>query len=202
MGSRKFCMFLMVASVFSTTFDIIVAQSLFENGLKYSGPYPLLGAGLCLFYLFTPRLHPKFFGALGFHFSEKSIQYAFALQAAAWGGWATIVPTMNGLLAGYLATISPFNKFDLPDAVVSIVASVGERVVDSPPGVVAPRAPRVARAAQPQPVFQPPPAPPSPPPESAIQQLTSMGFEREAVIQALQQSQNNVERAADRLLSG
>ena len=43
---------------------------------------------------------------------------------------------------------------------------------------------------------------PSPPPQAAIDQLTAMGFEEQQVRQALQQSGNNVERAADRLLSG
>jgi hypothetical protein len=43
--------------------------------------------------------------------------------------------------------------------------------------------------------------PPPPPSEEAIEQLTSMGFEREAVIRALQMSGNNVEAAANRLLT-
>ena len=51
----------------------------------------------------------------------------------------------------------------------------------------------------------PPPAaprPPLPPPEEAIAQLTGMGFDRQAVIRALQQTDNNVEAAANRLLMG
>eukprot|EP00957_Ditylum_brightwellii_P125548 9569738-Ditylum_brightwellii.AAC.1 len=43
---------------------------------------------------------------------------------------------------------------------------------------------------------------PTPPSEEAIAQLTSMGFEREAVVRVLQQCDNNVEVAANRLLSG
>jgi UBA/TS-N domain len=50
------------------------------------------------------------------------------------------------------------------------------------------------------------PTPPlqlSPPPdEESIQQLTILGFERDTVIRALRQSHNNIERAADWLLSG
>lgn len=46
------------------------------------------------------------------------------------------------------------------------------------------------------------PRPPPPPPEEAIAQLTSMGFDRESVIRALQQTDNNVEAAANRLLMG
>jgi hypothetical protein len=44
-------------------------------------------------------------------------------------------------------------------------------------------------------------APLAPPPQAAIDQLTAMGFEEARVRQALQQNDNNVERAADRLLT-
>lgn len=57
-----------------------------------------------------------------------------------------------------------------------------------------------AAAAQ-QPQFQPMP-PSAPPSEEAIEQLTAMGFERDAVIRALGATDNNVEAAANRLLSG
>ena len=40
-----------------------------------------------------------------------------------------------------------------------------------------------------------------PPSEEAINQLTMMGFEREAVIRALNATDNNLEAAANRLLS-
>ena len=46
------------------------------------------------------------------------------------------------------------------------------------------------------------PRPPPPPSEEVIAQLTSMGFDRQAVIRALQQTDNNVEGAANRLLMG
>jgi len=41
-----------------------------------------------------------------------------------------------------------------------------------------------------------------PPSEEAIQTLTAMGFEMDAVVSALRQADNNVEHAANRLLSG
>jgi len=46
---------------------------------------------------------------------------------------------------------------------------------------------------------RPPPAHP-PPSEEAVELLLSMGFERQAVIQALQQTDNNIEAAANRLM--
>lgn len=57
------------------------------------------------------------------------------------------------------------------------------------------------------PVVPPPvrfeaPPPPPPPSEEAVGQLTAMGFDREAVVRALQATDNNVGAAANRLLSG
>jgi hypothetical protein len=43
--------------------------------------------------------------------------------------------------------------------------------------------------------------PPPPPPQAAIDQLTAMGFDHARVRQALQQSDNNIEPATDRLLT-
>lgn len=67
---------------------------------------------------------------------------------------------------------------------------------------------RPAPPEQAPPQFQPPPAarfaqpePPPPPSEEAIEQLTLMGFDREAVITALGATDNNLEAAANRLLS-
>lgn len=48
----------------------------------------------------------------------------------------------------------------------------------------------------------PTPPPPSPPSTENMEQLMAMGFEEDQVRQALQQTGNNLERAADRLLSG
>jgi len=57
----------------------------------------------------------------------------------------------------------------------------------------------LAAAATRFPRQQPQPTPP--PSEEAIEQLTNMGFEREAVIAALRSTDNNVEAAANRLLT-
>jgi len=45
---------------------------------------------------------------------------------------------------------------------------------------------------------QPPPPPPDP---AAVEQLVMMGFDRAQVVQALQSCNNDVQRAADRLLT-
>jgi membrane associated rhomboid family serine protease len=51
------------------------------------------------------------------------------------------------------------------------------------------------------PQFEPMPAAQPPSPEN-IEQLTAMGFERDVVVMALREADNNVEHAANRLLSG
>lgn len=205
LGTRKFIVFLGMITIFSTVFQVVVAQLFLEDGLHYSGPYPILGALLWLFHIYTPRLHPHFFGLLGFHFSEKSIQYAFGLQSVMYRGHTTLLPTCCGMLASYMACLSPWNKFDIPDAMVSVVASIFDRFLDAPPNVMAFQ-PAPANRAVPAPLERPIPQPAfqqlPPPEETSIEQLTSMGFEREAVLQALQESHNHVERAANRLLSG
>jgi hypothetical protein len=58
-----------------------------------------------------------------------------------------------------------------------------------------------------RPVVHPPPShneslPLSPPSEEAIEALMAMGFDHESVVRTLQQSDNNVEVAANRLLGG
>lgn len=58
-----------------------------------------------------------------------------------------------------------------------------------------------------RPVAQQPPSqiesiPLSPPSEEAIETLMAMGFDHESVIRTLQQCDNNVEVAANRLLGG
>jgi UBA/TS-N domain len=205
LGTRKFIVFLGMVTIFSIIFQVVAAQLLMEDGLRYSGPYPILGALLWLFHVYIPRLHPQFFGLLGFQFSEKSIQYAFGLQAVMYRGRTSLLPTCCGMLASYMVCLSPWNKFDLPDAIVSVSTSIFDRFLDAPPNVVAFQPAPANRTAPaplerpiPQPMFQQLP----PPEESSIEQLTSMGFEREAVLRALQESHNHVERAADRLLSG
>lgn len=58
-----------------------------------------------------------------------------------------------------------------------------------------------AGGGRPRPTAPVAPPPPPPPPQSAIDQLTAMGFDEGRVRQALQQTDNNVEHAADRLLT-
>ena len=203
MGSRRFGAFIVYVSFLSTILELGFFNIFFDTE-RYSGPYPQLGAVLALYHKFTPRLHPKFFGILGYDFSEKSITYGLCAQVMLSGGMSTIVPTMIGFLSGMLCV--NFSENQLPEFVYSLAAIIGNALlVDEAPAIMMSRSVqrgaggggnRPRRAAAPQ----TPRAPPPPPPEEAITMLTSMGFEREAVIRALQQTDNNVEAAANRLM--
>lgn len=206
MGSRRFGAFIVYVSFLSTILELVFFNIFFDTE-RYSGPYPQLGAVLALYHKFTPRLHPKFFGILGYDFSEKSITYGLCAQVMLSGGMSTIVPTMIGFLSGMLCV--NFSENQLPEFVYSLAAIIGNALlVDEAPAIMMSRS--VQRGAgggggggnRPRRAAAPlaPRAPPPPPPEEAITMLTSMGFEREAVIRALQQTDNNVEAAANRLM--
>lgn len=210
MGTRKYCVFLLGVNVVAILAEIIASELFLEYGLRYSGPYRVLGALLGMFHRFAPRLYPRFFGILGFHFSEKTIAYLFAAQIIFYNGLSSIIPSTCGFLAGCLMSAPPCSQLDVPDFVASVGASIGERFFDGHPSPVLPRQQRGGNrrhdTAAAGPVnnhrAMPQPASPLPPPDSMVEQLTSMGFERDAVVRALRASHNNLEQAAERLLSG
>eukprot|EP00580_Thalassiosira_gravida_P004455 CAMPEP_0201623996 /NCGR_PEP_ID=MMETSP0493-20130528/327_1 /ASSEMBLY_ACC=CAM_ASM_000838 /TAXON_ID=420259 /ORGANISM="Thalassiosira gravida, Strain GMp14c1" /LENGTH=297 /DNA_ID=CAMNT_0048093747 /DNA_START=92 /DNA_END=985 /DNA_ORIENTATION=+ len=207
MGSRRFAAFIIYSSFISTIFELIVFNIFFDID-RYSGPYPQLGAVLALYHKFTPRLHPKFFGVLGYDFSEKSMIYGLCAQVILSGGLSTIIPTFVGFLSGLLCV--NLSETELPEFVYTMGLVVGKAFVDESPPIMMsrtvqrgaeranrPRGAPTGGARAPAPAA---PRPPPPPPEEAIVQLTSMGFERQAVVRALQQTDNNIEAAANRLM--
>mmetsp|Transcript_31111 Transcript_31111/g.29954 ORF Transcript_31111/g.29954 Transcript_31111/m.29954 type:complete len:327 (-) Transcript_31111:396-1376(-) len=231
MGSRRFATFLFFKSLpLATLFQFLFIITLDTTAVPYCGPYPQIGALLLLFHIYTPRLHPKFFSILGFDFSEKALIYAFAIQVIYSGGMSgTMFPSLAGMLAGYICIRKSILELDnmIPNSVVSFASNyLNFLAEDSGNQIYMTRAVArdisrggAARAGrdrpapeqqlpqqQPQPLVPPTPRyaqpqPPPPPPEEAIEQLTMMGFERETVIIALGATDNNVEAAANRLLS-
>ncbi|KAL7471866.1 hypothetical protein ACHAXS_012163 [Conticribra weissflogii] len=216
MGSRKFAAFLTYVSIISTVFELLYFQIFFETE-RYSGPYPQLGAVLSLYHRFTPRLYPKFFGVLGYDFSEKSLVYGLCAQVILNGGWSTFVPSLLGFLSGWICV--RWCESELPEVVYYAGEMLGKPFVDDAPAVMMARAVQRSgargtgrrrqgggggderRGGGMPPAVQPPrPAVPLPP-EEAIEQLTAMGFDREAVIRALRETENNLEAAANRLLT-
>mmetsp|Transcript_29538 Transcript_29538/g.62720 ORF Transcript_29538/g.62720 Transcript_29538/m.62720 type:complete len:307 (-) Transcript_29538:2473-3393(-) len=216
MGSRKFAAFLTYVSILCTIFELFYFQIFFETE-RYSGPYPQLGAVLSLYHRFTPRMHPKFFGLLGYDFSEKSLVYGLCAQVILNGGLSTFIPSLLGFLSGWICV--GWCETELPEVLYSVGEMLGRPFVDEAPTVTMARAVRRSgargtgrrrqggvgaderRGGGMPPVVQPPRPPVPPPPEEAIEQLAAMGFDREAVIRALRETENNLEAAANRLLT-
>lgn len=224
MGSRRFASFLFfktltLATVFQAA--LIIMLDLAEE--TNCGPYPQIGSLLMLFHMYTPRLHPKFFSILGFDFSEKAIIYACTIQLMYSGGiGGTMLPSLLGMLTGYICAHKSVLELEyMPNSVFNF-ASNYLSVFDDNSGNQLYLTRTVARgmarggirgngrdtAAAPE-QYQPPPTaarfaqpqPPPPPSEETIEQLTMMGFDRESVITALRATDNNVEAAANRLLT-
>lgn len=195
------------------------------------GPYPFIGALLYLYHVYTPRLYTKFIGVLGFDFSEKVMTYVLSLIVMYSQGLASIIPAFCGFVAAGIS-ISKSNVYgswqcELPPFINNIAINIGKifglnqlvttTTLMSRSGTTAPNTrggnryarPNPGRRGQQQQHHQPPPPPqfqpmpqPQPPSPEAIEQLTAMGFERDAVVRALGATDNNVEAAANRLLSG
>ena len=199
-GSRKFFTILCAIQLLVIAMELFM-QLLVVGKYPYMGPYPLLGAYFVWFHLYAPRIHPRFVQILGFTFSEKTIGYLWFAWIAGSEGRNSILAAVMGMLAWIIYRRFLENKIDFPDALVALVSPYSSRFLEAPPavvpasGIAAPRAAGARTQTVPQ-------RPPPDPPEAAIEQLVGMGFPRAQVIQALQISNNSVERAADRLLSG
>lgn len=228
-GTRKFIILWAIVNGFAIAQECMLMQLLTARNRvldlpqplrwQYAGPYAVAGALFAVFHVHAPRLHPRFVSLLGFQFSEKSFYYLWFLHLICTNGWNTIVPAFTGVVACVLYLNSPLQLLDFPDWLVQKVQPVWDRLglsdAPAPPRGAHPAAANAAAAAAagmqqqprpPPPVAQQRPAVqeipvPEPDPE-AIEQLTSMGFARSQVMDALRQSHNNVEHAANRLLSG
>ena len=227
LGSRKLIVWLLWVPTVAALLELVIDEILYlvveeDVGMELGqGPYAYIGAVLYWYYAYIPRLHPRFVSVGGIAFSEKAVQYLWGLYLIGSQGTGSFLLTTVGILASVLFFRLPVP--DLPHSLVSLLPweSLGSLLfLDPPPKVYAPLlmatapmngnlrggraapAPRrnpPANANTPQPA--PAAAPLAPPPQAAMDQLTAMGFEEAQVRQALQQNDNNVERAADRLLT-
>lgn len=127
MGSRRFGAFIVYSSVVSTFLELVFFNIFFDIE-RYSGPYPQLGAVLALYHKFTPRLHPKFFGILGYDFSEKSLTYGLCAQVILSGGLSSIIPAMIGFFSGTICV--GLSENELPEFVYSFSQFLGKAFVD------------------------------------------------------------------------
>lgn len=213
MGSRKFVSFFFAINVISIGIEFLLYKAYFWNTAMpawvYGGPYPLLGALACFFHLHTPRLHPRFVQGFGFSFSEKTIGYGWFAFVAFSQRRNTLMACGEGVLAWVLYRAVLEKKAIIPN--VSAVRSMSTwfaGMLEDPQGLVAIGAqrrrggPAVPRhpPEQRQPVPRQQPAAVEPDPD-AVQQLMSMGFGQREAERALVESNNVIERAADRLLN-
>ncbi|GKY90969.1 hypothetical protein MPSEU_000069700 [Mayamaea pseudoterrestris] len=205
LGSLRFIWLCLFCNALVILLELLTVNVM--PGKRYDGPYPLLGACLWLYYCYAPRLYPSFFSILGLEASEKSIFYSLfglvlfreGLQPAILGMMACCLfcrlqlqfPNVMGLASH--ATLL-LQKVQAPPRVLISTAANGVNVLN-----------HHAAAANARPMVRPVVAPPRPvvveADPAAIEQLVMMGFDQDQVVRTLQATNNNVERAADQLLS-
>jgi hypothetical protein len=215
-GSRKYALWLLwIPAVVTALEAIVMWTTTTADGDFAAYPYALVGGVLQWQYAYVPRLYPRFLSVAGISVSEKAWMFAWGLYLVGSQGWPSIWTSVLGFLA---ATVFFAVSMDIPDALIfSYYDSIGSLLLLDPPSKI--YAPLLMGAAQnnnnngnnnnhrggggmarAMPAAGPRAAAP-PPPQAAIDQLTSMGFDEARVRQALQQSDNSIERAADRLLT-
>ncbi|KAL3925482.1 MAG: hypothetical protein SGILL_000374 [Bacillariaceae sp.] len=208
-----------------TTLDFDVAAG-YMFGESVQGPYAIAGAVLYWYWMYVPRLHPRFvsLSMINMNFSEKSFGFAWAAYVLCMSGTASLLMGILGMMGSavfFFFLLHLSFSMDVPNSIANLLPwdSIGNLLMlDSNPKVFAPLLVVQARGSagfggmggrprQPRQRRQAPPpaaaaAPPLPPPAEAVAQLTAMGFEEQRVKEALQVSGNNIERAANILLTG
>ena len=211
-GSRKFCCFVAIAAS-ATTAALSAGAVVFsrrDEGRRFfapaSGPYGLVFALFALFYELSPVVQPKFFALFGVHFSNKSLMYVAGLQLLAAHGGRSACPGAVGFLAGcaYLHDALGLHEIVLPKRFRWLFEPSD---VDDAPG--APGAPRHVPETDDFGDLVPGDgdAPPGgafetiAPSDEHVDSLVAMGFDRDRALAALLACNDNLERAADKLLA-
>mmetsp|Transcript_7250 Transcript_7250/g.7334 ORF Transcript_7250/g.7334 Transcript_7250/m.7334 type:complete len:288 (+) Transcript_7250:368-1231(+) len=211
MGSKKFAFFVFISSII-TQFNVIsveiFALSMDFDFVPASGPYFLIFSLLAIFYSRVPKLKSSEYRVFGFGFSEKSWVYLLAAQLLFSGGLRSTIPAFSGYLVGYMYNedYCSVQRFRFPRIIENAFSFVGNLFLSIIPVSAPPTVPGIGRdmglgvggraglggangiTA------------PSPPSEQTIQTLMNMGFDRAAVIRALQSTDNNMDAALNILL--
>jgi hypothetical protein len=199
--------------------ELIITSTIIYS-LQYMGPYAFLGTLFWLFHRYQPRWYPRFISVLGFSLSEKSFYYLWFLQVAG-NSRGSIVEVTIGILCGIIYTTALHSIVDVPDSVAKPFAAIGERLGETPMPILVPFQNQQQQQHQRQqvgprqpvhPVFgrEAPPGTaqqirarqrrPPEPDQAAVEQLQMMGFDLPQIREALQFCDNDIQRAADRLL--
>mmetsp|Transcript_7286 Transcript_7286/g.7508 ORF Transcript_7286/g.7508 Transcript_7286/m.7508 type:complete len:316 (+) Transcript_7286:223-1170(+) len=230
LGLRKFGSLLCLSyliSILTQLAAIVLASMTGHHLLLTPGPFFFIFSLLPLFYQYIPRLHPLRISLLGLILSEKSWVYLLATQLLLCEGERSVMASIGGGLAGYLYLIEGlgFEEFRTPNIVEAPFRAVYGLVSGffHFPGLTGRETERVRGGGRERErgrgmfgglnhmMYPEGPAggggggfegAPSPPSEDSISVLTSIGFDRPAAIRALGMAGNNVEMAANILLSG
>ena len=193
------------------------------------GPYALIFSMYSLFYSLIPATRPKLVGILGIDISDKSLVYLCGAQLLFSGGARSFIPGACGVIAGfaYLSDVLKLYNLALPKSLDkwlggcrgSTAAASEERHnhhradddddddydddddddddVPRPSSQAANDLDDAALAEATARSMAPPE-----PSEANIETLVAMGFDRDRAVDALRASRDNLEHAANSLLSG
>ena len=231
MGSRKFGAFVVVSFLLSLLMQlaiVVAGNTMMITFIPSPGPFYYIFSTMPFFHRHIPKLRPSSYtimNSLNFVISEKSLYYLLASQLMFSEGLDSAVPSFAGLLAYYTYSIDGLglDEFRVPRVVETFFTTIGGFMCSLIP-MVEPNLNTRARgdanvnrmlaratAGLGGPArgngndmnggrdrWQTLP----PPSEEQIQSLIGLGFDRPAVLRALEGSNNDVEVAANRLLGG
>eukprot|EP00252_Welwitschia_mirabilis_P025054 TRINITY_DN7685_c0_g1_i1.p1 TRINITY_DN7685_c0_g1~~TRINITY_DN7685_c0_g1_i1.p1 ORF type:complete len:293 (+),score=36.79 TRINITY_DN7685_c0_g1_i1:209-1087(+) len=205
-GSNKYSVMILFTTIFSTLlelFVVVLRRESLLNGVA-SGPYSVIFSLFVPFFLDIPV--STRFQMFSVRLSDKSFVYLAGLQLLLSSWKRSFIPGICGVIAGifYRLNIFRIQRFKLPKWVTSTSSWLFAPIVSSRPSN-APLRRLATRETINAPLGQQFQgnwgAPSLTASEEAISILVSMGFDRASATQALVQSRNDVNAAADLLLS-
>ncbi|TPX49543.1 hypothetical protein SeMB42_g02576 [Synchytrium endobioticum] len=216
-GSYKFASFILISSVVSTALDVMSLLLLSNFNITHvsPGPYAALSALAYNFVVDIPLTYR--FKVMGVTVTDKMFVYLLGGQML-WCSWPhCLIPIVCGWITGMIlkSDVAPvyIKKWRIPKRIWNIFDTYFLKLIQSDAPTSLSRESRSADGYASIPTTGPhrrnstagvemPSRIPSnrPPSEANIQTLVTMGFERNAVIAALQATDDDVNAAASRLL--
>lgn len=223
MGSSKFGAFTLISIAISSLLQLGVL-SFFPSRSIVSGPYSLIFASLVLFHYTVPVTNR--FQIFRVSFNDKLFTYLLGFQLLFSHSWSSFLTGMCGVVSGLLYTgdVVRLRQLKLPAWLTRICNSLFLPLLQSPSGPSVARRSVGARSGsvrmETSPLlrsarYRPARTPGGgffagetpgnvqvsvPVSEDNVGALTSMGFPREIALQALQQSNNDLQHATNLLL--
>lgn len=220
MGSRKFGNFMFLSWGMTTLSQVAFVATASSIGISLApepGPFFYIFSLIPFYYKHVPKVSKTHYKVLTIPLSEKTWVYALSLQLAFSDDLRSIVSAISGILAGYLYMSDDMNlqNFRLPSVIEKICGTVGALLDSLFSNVTTGNSPRPRHQDRGrEPMIDPMVAQRLmqqqdggfghlvEPSEANIETLMGLGFDRELCVNALRNTNNNVEAAADRLLSG